>query len=113
MSGMTIKPFELFTINFPFSDLSGAKQRPVLALSLPDSNGDFVCLAVTSKSGHPDSIRIIQADLISGFLPKPSFVRPDKIYTLHVSLLKHTVGVLTDAKAQEIKNSYCQKLGCK
>jgi mRNA interferase MazF len=113
MLGMTLGPFELITINFPFSDLSKSKQRPVVVLTAPDKNGDFVCLAVTSNHGHPDSIRIDQADLKGGTLPKISFARADKIYTLHTSLIRYRVGALTDTKAQSIQVAYCSKIGCK
>ena len=111
--GMTLSPFELITINFPFSDLTKSKQRPVVVLSAPDQNGDFICLAVTSNPGHVDAIRIDQTDLKSGTLPKTSFVRSDKIYTLHTSLIRYRVGALIDSKAQSIKAAYCNKIGCK
>jgi len=110
---MTLSPFELITINFPFSDLAKSKQRPVVVLTAPDRNGDFICLAVTSNSGHVDSIRIDQNDLKGGTLPKISFARSDKIYTLHTSLIRYRVGVLSDSKSHEIKNAYCSKIGCK
>jgi hypothetical protein len=44
---------QLATIPFPFSDVSHAKPRPIVVVSLPDYFGDFICLAVTSK---PQSI---------------------------------------------------------
>ena len=110
---MTLSPFELITINFPFSDLTRSKQRPVVVITPPDGNGDFICLSVTSNQGHADSIRIEQADLKSGTLPRTSFVRFDKIYTLHSSLIRHRVGALSEGKSQEIWAAYCNKLGCK
>ena len=110
---MTLSPFELITINFPFSDLTKSKQRPVVVITAPDQNGDFVCLAVTSNPGHIDSIRIEQSDLKAGTIPKTSFARSDKIYTLHTSLIRYRVGALSDSKSQEIKSAYCSKIGCK
>ena len=112
MPGMTLSPFELITINFPFSDLTRSKQRPVVVITAADQNGDFICLSVTSNQGHTDSIRIDQVDLKSGTLPKTSFARFDKIFTLHTSLIRYRVGALSDAKSQEIKAAYCSKLGC-
>ncbi len=110
---MTLSPFELITINFPFSDLTRSKQRPVLILTAADRNGDFICLSVTSNQGHPDSIRIEQSDMKDGTLPKTSFARFDKIYTLHTSLIRYRVGTLSEAKSQEIKAAYCNRLGCR
>jgi hypothetical protein len=39
----------LLLVPFPFTDLSAAKRRPVLALTAPDSYGDFIALRVTSR----------------------------------------------------------------
>lgn len=50
---MTFDPGNIVLIQFPFSDLKTGKRRPVLMLTNPDNNGDFIALAVTSKSYHP------------------------------------------------------------
>jgi len=43
---------DLLLVPFPFSDLSAAKRRPVLALTTPDAYGDFIALPVTSRPQH-------------------------------------------------------------
>jgi hypothetical protein len=40
---------DLLLVPFPFTDLSAAKRRPVLALTAPDTYGDFMALPVTSR----------------------------------------------------------------
>jgi hypothetical protein len=40
---------DLLLVPFPFTDLSAAKRRPVLALTGPDGYGDFIALPVTSR----------------------------------------------------------------
>ena len=40
---------DLVQVPYPFSDLSSAKRRPVLALTKPDSYGDFIALPVTTR----------------------------------------------------------------
>ena len=40
---------ELVVVPFPFTDLSSAKRRPVLALTAPDTQGDFIGCPVTSR----------------------------------------------------------------
>ena len=40
---------DLLLVPFPFSDLSAAKRRPVLALTAADRHGDFIELPVTSR----------------------------------------------------------------
>ena len=40
----------IFVARFPFTDLSGAKLRPVLALADPDQRGDIPVLFITSQT---------------------------------------------------------------
>jgi mRNA interferase MazF len=40
---------DLLVVPYPFTDLSAAKRRPVLALTGPDAYGDFIALPVTSR----------------------------------------------------------------
>ena len=41
---------DLVLVPFPFTDLSSAKRRPVLALTAPDTQGDFIGCPVTSRN---------------------------------------------------------------
>lgn len=63
---------DLLLVPFPFSDLSAAKRRPVLALTQPDSYGDFIALAVTSRPQAEHGIPLSSSDLVRGTLPAQS-----------------------------------------
>jgi hypothetical protein len=65
---------ELLLVPFPFTDLSAAKRRPVLALTAPDSYGDFIALPVTSRPQFQNAIALTPADLVHGHLPAPSWI---------------------------------------
>jgi mRNA interferase MazF len=77
---------DLLLVPFPFSDLSAAKRRPVLALTASDSYGDFIALPVTSRPQAEHGLPISSADLTSGSLPAPSWIRTNRIVTLNTSL---------------------------
>src|SRR5437667_5975964 len=64
---------DLLLVPFPFSDLSATKRRPVLALTGPDSFGDFIALPVTSRpqSEHGLPLALMQASKKG--IPPPSF----------------------------------------
>jgi len=47
MYGMTYRG-KIFKIRFPFTDLSGFKARPALAISEPDEYGDIEFLFITT-----------------------------------------------------------------
>jgi mRNA interferase MazF len=83
---------DLLLVPFPFTDLSAAKRRPVLALTTPDSFGDFIALAVTSRPQAEHGIPLLAADLVRGHLPAPSWIRTDRIVTLSATLVVKVIG---------------------
>lgn len=42
----------IFKIPFPFTDLSGSKSRPALAVTEPDSMGDIEFVFITTKKAR-------------------------------------------------------------
>lgn len=100
----------LVLVPFPFSDLSATKRRPVLLLTAPDGYGDFIAMAVTSQAGHADNMAILPVDLVSGALPKASFIRTDKIVSLNQSLMIKAVGKISDSLRLRAARRLCAKL---
>ncbi len=80
--GMSCNPGELVAIPFPYADLKTRKRRPVLVITHPDRHDDFIGLAVTSVSTDALSVPINENSIAFGRLPKPSWVRCDKVFTL-------------------------------
>lgn len=80
------EPGELVLVPFPFSDLSSAKRRPVLALTAPDSMGDVIACPITSRAGRSHARRLLPGELVEGGLPLTNWVRTDRVVTLHVGL---------------------------
>jgi mRNA interferase MazF len=88
---------DLLLVPFPFTDLSAAKRRPVLALTGSDAYGDFIALPVTSRPQTEHGLPIAAADMVSGSLPAPSWIRTNRIVTLNSSLVVKSVGRVSDA----------------
>lgn len=84
------KPCDLVIVPVPFSDLASAKKRPVLMLTVPDERGDFIGLAVTSVPTERFALEISNNAVTEGSLPKQSWLRLDKIFTLNV---RQVIGV--------------------
>jgi mRNA interferase MazF len=104
------KAGDLVLLPFPFSDLSTTKRRPVLMLTEPDTQGDFVACPVTSRSGWTHGRLLSQADLAGGTLPLVSWVRTDKVVTLHIGLILRRFGRVTTAARTMIAVDVCRFL---
>ena len=109
---MTCKPGNLVGIPFPYSDESSQKRRPVLVVTSPDSHGDFMGLAVTSLPTEHSAIRIDENAMNRGRLPKPSWIRVDKIFTLSEAMIVRDYGSLDTAVFQEVVKHLCDYIGC-
>jgi len=84
---------------FPFTDLSSAKLRPAVILS-PSGAEDFIVAFITSQDpGRPSDdslVPILRASdefSLSGLL-RDSWVRVDRLATVHRTLIQRKLGVL-------------------
>ena len=109
---MTCKPGELVGIPFPYSDLTTRKKRPVLVLTSPDRHGDFMGLAVTSVFTEELAVAIDTKSMTCGHLPKPSWVRCDKIFTLSETLVVRSYGAMEDMVFSKVKEKLCSYIDC-
>ena len=92
---------------FPFTDLSATKRRPVLALTAPDSYGDFVALPVTSRRQAEHGLPLAPADLVQGSLPVASWIRTDRIVTLNASLVVKSIGHVSEEAVTAAVQQFC------
>src|SRR5262245_50604279 len=102
---------DLLLVPFPFTDLSAIKRRPVLALTASDSYGDFIALPVTSRPQSEHGLPITAADLVSGALPVPSWIRTNRIVSLNASLVVKTVGRISERVVTEAVRRFCAHIG--
>ena len=96
-----LEPGAIVTVSFPFTDLSAVKRRP--ALVLVRAGEDLVVCGVTSRrSLRSDAIPLRNGDLVTGRLPKPSEIRPLKLFTVHQSLVWSVVGRVDEATREKV-----------
>jgi mRNA interferase MazF len=90
---------DIVLVPVPFTDLSTLKRRPALVLSCDAfhrGTEDVVVAAITSQpSRGPYRVPIAPADLDKGDLPRASWVRADKIYTLNSRIVLKRFGRLS------------------
>lgn len=97
------KQSDVVLIPFPFSDLTGAKQRPALILSNEKLNRtqDRICCLITSNTPE-DGIQISEKALQTGTLPFKSWVKPHRVFTVSEKIIKKRLCTVTPAFHQTI-----------
>ena len=91
---------------FPFTNLQGAKIRPVLVVAdvRDGTERDWIVCEITSgRAAHAREVAIMPGDLQTGRLHRRnSRARPDRLTTLNESVFQRTVARLSDAKTAEV-----------
>ena len=108
---MACKPGDLVLIPFPFSDLQATKKRPVMVLTPPDRHADFIGLAITTVEQQHHALQVGAANLLDGALPKPSWIRLDKVFTLSESSIVKTFGTLSPQTVHSVLQGLCAVVG--
>jgi len=108
-----LKRSDIIQIPFSFSDLTHQKLRPVLLLTLPDAFGDFLAVAIISQAGHDDAIQLQDDDIANGRLPKTSWIRGTKLFSLNRESVVVELGTLRPEAFERIHGEICVMLGCK
>jgi mRNA interferase MazF len=107
-STTSYKRGEIVLVPFPFTDLTGVKQRPALVISSDAFNAvrdDVLIAAITSQvpgNLKPDEFLIPVAELSAGGLPKPSIVKLLKLVSLHQRLVVKRIGQLPETTTADI-----------
>ena len=85
---------DIVLVSFPFSDLSGSKQRP--ALVLLETQFDVVLLFITTNLQSQDTCDVINK------LKKPSLIKLSKIVTIDKSFVLGLLGSLEEETIRAI-----------
>jgi mRNA interferase MazF len=93
---------EVVVLNFPFSDLSGAKRRPALVLA--DLCGDDVILCQITSFARTDeyAVSLSKEDFANGSLSVESVIRPNRIFTADESLILYSACKVKPEKTSEV-----------
>jgi mRNA interferase MazF len=98
---------DILLVSIPFTDLSSNKRRPVIVVSRNDyhrATADMVVVAMTSNPTRAAySFMITDADLTTGKLNRPGYIRVDKIYTLAQAIAIKTFGRVNTATVERIR----------
>ena len=87
--GISFNQREVVLIPFPYSDLTGSKQRPALILSnkLLNSTQDRICCLITSNPAN-ECLEIKSEHFEEGKLPFKSWVKPQRLFTIDKRIIR-------------------------
>jgi mRNA interferase MazF len=108
--GMSYKKGDIVLIDFPFTDLSHSKKRPVLIVKDENNFNDIVCFQITSQSTQQAICKIEQESLYSGELKLVSFVKYDKCFTLSSEMVNKKLASVDDDFMNELKTLFCNSI---
>ena len=93
---------DVVVVPFPFSDLTQAKRRPALVVSVLE--GDDLILSQITSQFVKDSyaISIEGKDFEEGGLKQKSNVRPNRLFTADTHIVLYRIGNLKKEKLNEI-----------
>ncbi|MBI4360192.1 type II toxin-antitoxin system PemK/MazF family toxin [Candidatus Micrarchaeota archaeon] len=94
---------EVVLVPFPFSDLTGTKQRPALVISNDKVNKseDRICCLITSNAPK-DGVLVSSTALRQGSLPFKSWVKPQRIFTVSQRLIRKRICTVSNEFHEDI-----------
>ena len=91
-----------------YSGQTANKRRPVLMLTQPDHQGDFVGMPLTSQPQPAPALRLLPGPMaMGGDLPLASSVKTDTVYSLSETRIVKTIG-----RMGEDSRTYCVQQLC-
>ena len=93
---------DVVVLPFPFSDLTKAKRRPALVLSVLPGEDVILCQITSAETRDADAVPLNASDFAEGTLSRPSHVRPNRIFTAARQLVLYRAGRLTGPKLLEV-----------
>ena len=106
-SGINFEQGEIVFVPLPFNNLRSTKKRPVLIISKTDYNQksvDFISCGITSNIKTANcSVLIDNKDLQKGYLPMPSRIKVNTIFTLEKSSVIRSYGKVKEEVLKKVK----------
>lgn len=93
---------DVVVVPFPFSDLTQAKRRPALVVSVLEGDDLILCQVTSQLVKDSHAISIEGRDFEEGGLKQKSNVRPNRLFTADGHIVLYRIGNLKKDKLNEI-----------
>ena len=109
-SGIVFNQGDIAIVPFPFSNLTGIRQRPVLVLSkssyLKECDDIITCGITSNLKDSKYSVLIDNSDLIEGSIPVKSRIKVDKLFTLEQSIIIKKIGRINKETFNKVRKEF-------
>ncbi len=106
---MSYKVGDIVLIAFPFTNLKKSKRRPVLIIKVNSAYADIVCFQITSNIDQSSLVLINDTDCERA-LPKRSYVKLDKCFTLEANIIDKKLSSVSRKFLDQIKHEFCNTI---
>ncbi len=93
---------DVVVIPFPFSDLSGSKRRPALALAGLTGSEIILCQITSKQVSDEYAIPLLIQDFLEGNLNQDSNIRPNRLFTAEENIIIYKVGTISHGKLEAV-----------
>ena len=93
---------EVVVIPFPHTDLTVGKRRPALVLVDLSADDLILCQITTRARSDESAVALDTADFERGQLNQPSFIRPQRLFTVEQRVILYSVGKVKSSKLEEV-----------
>lgn len=93
---------DIVVVPFPFSDLTQAKRRPALVVSVLEGDDLILCQVTSQFVKDSYAISIEGKDFEEGGLKQKSNIRPNRLFTADSHIVLYRIGNLKKDKLNEI-----------
>ena len=93
---------EVVVIPFPQTDLTVGKRRPALVVADLPGHDLILCQITTRARSDNFSVPLDASDFERGQLAQPSFIRPQRLFTVEQRVILYSVGKVKQTKLAEV-----------
>ena len=97
---------DVVVLPFPFSDLSGSKQRPALVLADAGRRDWILCQIASRRYADPRAVELTADAFSQGSLGLVSYARPGKPFTANGAIIIRRAGALTPLPFRGYSNQW-------
>ncbi len=94
---------EVVIIPFPQTNLVVGKRRPALVIANLPGDDLILCQITTRARSDQACIALDAADFERGQLAQPSFIRPQRLFTIEHHVILYSIGKLKPSKLAQVR----------